>query len=109
MRRLTCVWLAGALLLSACATLPPQVSVDEALKLSREGVSADAIIAMMRESRSSYQLTASDIVRLSKQGLPDPVLDYMQQTQLDEVRKQERMNDWASRPPVFWHAWIRWR
>ncbi|GAB3264710.1 hypothetical protein [Chitinimonas naiadis] len=97
----------AALLLGACATLPPAVSVDEAVKLSKEGVKPDALIAMMRESRSTYRLTASDILRLHKDGLPEPVLDYMQQTQLDDVRKEERLNDWDRRPR-FWYGWYRW-
>ncbi len=101
--------LPAVLFLAACATLPPQVSVDEALKLSREGNSPDAIIAMMRESRSTYALSASDIVRLSKEGLPEPVLNYMQQTQLDDVRQEERLRQWSERRPFhpYW-GWYRW-
>ncbi|HEY9104345.1 hypothetical protein [Chitinimonas sp.] len=107
MRRLYLLVLPLFLLLGACATLPPPVSVDEAVKLSKEGVKPDALIAMMRESRSTYRLTASDIVRLNKEGLPEPVLDYMQQTQLDDVRREERLNDWDRRPR-FWYGWYRW-
>ncbi|WP_269533471.1 hypothetical protein [Chitinimonas sp. BJYL2] len=93
-------------LLGACATLPPQVSVDDALRMSKEGVTPDALIAKMRETRSTYRLTASDIIRLNKQGLPEPVLDYMQQTQIDDVRKDERLNTWETRPRYgFWGWW----
>ncbi|QDQ28445.1 hypothetical protein FNU76_19945 [Chitinimonas arctica] len=105
MRRMLLLVLSA--LLAACATLPPPVSVDEAVSLSKQGVTPDALIAMMRESRSTYQLSASDILRLNQDGLPGPVLDYMQQTQLDAVRKEERMNEWSSRPR-FWFGWRRW-
>ncbi|PHV09972.1 hypothetical protein [Chitinimonas sp. BJB300] len=96
-----------ALLLGACATLPPPVSVDEALKLSQEGNSPDAIIEMMRASRSSYSLSASDILRLSKSGLPEPVLDYMQKTQIEAIRQEERLRQWSERGRWGWD-WYRW-
>jgi hypothetical protein len=77
--------------------------------MSKSGVSADSIIAQMRASRSTYQLTASDIVRLSKAGLPEPVLDYMQQAQLDEVRKDEHFRDMSyARPYPWWHRGWWW-
>ncbi|MBV8658966.1 MAG: hypothetical protein JO142_14165 [Burkholderiales bacterium] len=100
----------AALLLAACAHLPPPVSVDEALAMSKRGDTPDAIIAEMRASRSSYRLTASDIIRLHEQGMPQPVLDYMNQTQLDEVQRRQQQADWENDrwPPYRGWGWWRW-
>ncbi|MGQ5523302.1 hypothetical protein ACUHMQ_08585 [Chitinimonas sp. PSY-7] len=108
MRIIVALLLPLALLLNACATLPPPISVDEAIKLSKEGNSPDAIIEMMRASRSTYTLSASDIVRLSKSSLPEPVLDYMQKTQLDAARQEERLRLWSERGPRWGWDWYRW-
>lgn len=97
-----------ALVLAACAALPPPVTVDDALRMSKAGQSPDAIIAQMRASRSSYRLSASDIVRLHKDGLPEPVLDYMQQTQLEDVRNEQFSRDMVMGPPYPSPWWRRW-
>ncbi|MFC4158212.1 hypothetical protein [Chitinimonas lacunae] len=82
-----------AALLAGCATMSvPPLTVDEALAMSKAGASPDAIIAKMRDTRARYDLTASDMVRLHEQGMPPPVLDYMQRTQLEQVRSEERQN-----------------
>ncbi|MBV8464976.1 MAG: hypothetical protein JO218_03430 [Burkholderiales bacterium] len=104
--RIRSVVLAASTLLAACATLPPPVTVDEALKMSKAGQTPDAIIQAMRDSRSTYRLTASDIIRLHGQGMPMPVLDYMQQTQIDSTREDQQMRDYETSPPRFgWHRW----
>jgi hypothetical protein len=95
-----------ALTIAACATLPPPISVDDALAMAKSGKTPDAIIADMRASRSTYRLSASDVLRLNKAGLPEPVLDYMLQTQLDEVRSDERARDMSA--PNFYPWWRRW-
>lgn len=100
----------AAVLLAACATLPPAPTVDEALQMSQAGQSPDAIIARMQASRAVYHLSASDIVRLSQAGMPAAVLDHMQQTRLDEVRQEERQRAWMERNPRWgpgW-GWYRW-
>lgn len=96
-----------ALALAACATLPPPVTVDDALRMVKAGQTSDAIIAEMRASHSTYRLTASDILRLSKEGMPAPVLDYMQQTQLEDVRNEQYNRDMTMPPPPHWW-WRRW-
>jgi len=93
------------LMLAACASIPP-VTVDEALAMSKSGSSPDRIIEAMKASRAHYNLSASDIVRLHEAGLPTPVLDYMQQTQLQAVADAERQREWMSpRCFSFRHCW----
>lgn len=88
------------LVLAACASIPP-VTVDEALAMAKNGSSPDRIIEAMKTSRAHYNLTASDIVRLHESGLPTPVLDYMQQTQLEAVADAERQREWMFGPRCF--------
>jgi hypothetical protein len=94
---LPAILLAG--ILAGCATagpnLPPPPSKVEVVEMAKSGQSAEAIIQRMRESRAAYLLPASELARLREQGVPDKVIDYMQQTYLDAVRYDEwmRMRD----------------
>jgi hypothetical protein len=106
---LAAVLLAG---LGACATLPQPLSVDEAVAMAKQGETPDAIIARMRASKTSYVLSASDIVRLKEAGLPLAVLDYMQQTQIEAAKDEERRDLWRRAPgPLYCHPFwgCRWR
>jgi len=90
---LPAILLAG--ILAGCATagpnLPPPPSKVEVVEMAKSGQSAEAIIQRMRESRAAYLLPASELARLREQGVPDKVIDYMQQTYLDAVRYDEWM------------------
>ena len=96
-KHLAAILLAG--ILAGCATagpnLPPPPSKVEVVEMAKSGQSAEAIIQRMRESRAAYLLPASELARLREQGVPDKVIDYMQQTYLDAVRYDEwmRMRD----------------
>jgi len=90
-KHLAAILLAG--ILAGCATagpnLPPPPSKVEVVEMAKSGQSAEAIIQRMRESRAAYLLPASELARLREQGVPDKVIDYMQQTYLDAVRYDE--------------------
>ncbi|MFN3750642.1 MAG: hypothetical protein ACK4SR_04675 [Thiobacillus sp.] len=98
--RLVLVTLAAvpALFASGCASLggerPARVTVPEIIALAREGVPADTIIAKMRASDTVYRLSASQLASLRDQGVPGPVIDAMQQTYLNAVRRDQRFEDW---------------
>jgi hypothetical protein len=108
----------AAVSLVGCATLgartPPPVTVSEVVQMSQAGVPADTIIKKMRDSGMVYRLTASQLVHLHDEGVPDAVLDYMQQTYLQAVRREQALEDWdhwAFGPDGFWYGgWPRaWR
>ena len=82
-------------LLSGCASPPtkPQVTVDQVVAMAREGVPADDVIEKMSDSRSTYPLAASKLFELKQEGVPDKVLDYMEQTYLTEVCRQAIWDD----------------
>lgn len=91
MRYLITVLLAS--MLAGCAglgeKLPPPPTVAEIVQMAKSGHSADAIIKRIHESRAVYQLPASELARMREQGVPDKVIDYLQQTYIDAVRYSE--------------------
>ncbi len=79
--------------------LPTQI-----VEMAKAGDSAEAIIEKLRAAGTVYQLSAAEIVRLHEQGVPDPVLDYMQRTYIDEVRWQESRRAFFYRQPPYWYG-----
>ena len=67
-------------LLSGCAGMQrrPPPSIDEIVEMAKAGKPAEEIVRELQETRAVYPLTASQIVSLHDQGVPDAVLDYMQ-------------------------------
>ena len=83
----------STLVVGACATVqgPPPPTPDEIVALARSGAPAQEIIRRIQESGAVYPLSASQLARLRVQGVPDEVIDYMNRTYLDEVRREEAM------------------
>lgn len=54
-----------------------KLSLDDLVSLSSEGKSADDIIAQIRATDSTYELTPSQSVDLSRNGVDAKVLDYI--------------------------------
>ncbi|UCH47311.1 MAG: hypothetical protein JSU95_14650 [Betaproteobacteria bacterium] len=91
--RVAAMMAAGVALVAAsgCTSRPPAPSLDEVVQMSSEGVADDQIISRLEESRAVYQLSASGIVDLEQRGVSTAVLDYMQESYIRYVRRQERM------------------
>ena len=76
----------------------PNVTLDEIVTLSKQGNSPEQIINRIKASNSRYDLTPSEIVQLTEQGVDPQVLDYMHQTHenalresmADEINKREK-------------------
>jgi hypothetical protein len=61
----------------------------------------------MRESGTVYRLKASELAKLKEEGFPDAVIDYMQQTYLDAVRRNQALEDWSHwtvGPDQYWYG-----
>lgn len=77
----------------------PVLSLDELVALSKQGIGYEQIIQKIKESDSSYDLTPSQSVELSKRGLDSRVLDYMHTSReltlrnnlAEEINKRERI------------------
>ncbi len=75
------------------------LSLDDVVRLSKEGNSADQIIDQIKLSNSLYDLTPSQSVALSAQGVDGKVLDYMHTSHelalrnnlAEEINKRERI------------------
>lgn len=82
-----------AMAVSGCATLgrplPPPPTTAEIVQMAKDGHSTEEIIARMRESEAVYPLAASELAKLREQGVPDPVIDYMQNTYIEAERYHE--------------------
>jgi hypothetical protein len=101
-------WLAIALLIAGCATLPeqapkierisaeeldrimpqalPNLSLDEIVKLSQDKVPAEQIIQKIKDTQSQYALSPSQLIELSKKGVDQKVLDYIYAAHEQAVR-----------------------
>lgn len=80
-------------LLIGCSPFIP-VTVPQIVEMTKEGVPPDTIITKMKASNTVYRLHAHQIVQLSKEGVNEKVLDYMQQTYLNAVRQDQSLADW---------------
>jgi hypothetical protein len=100
---LALVCLLAAMFLGGCSGMPrrPPPSLDQIVEMSKSGKAAEEIIQELRETRAVYRLSGSQIARLHEQGVPDPVLDYMQDAYMDRVRWESRtMYD----SPFWWNC-----
>jgi hypothetical protein len=80
------------MLLSGCAMVGPSkppVTIGEVIQMSKAGTPAETIITKMRDSNAMYPLTAAQLAELHDIGVADRVLDYMQQTYIEEQRQEQ--------------------
>jgi hypothetical protein len=86
---------------SGCASfapplaLPPEVSIEEVIEMSRQNVPASTIIAKIDASRTVYHLTSKDIIGLKEQGVAFEIIDFMLQTEKRDITERER-DRWRS-------------
>ena len=86
--------LAALFFLSGCATMnAPErqpVTLEQIVAMSKEGKDAPSIIRSIKESRTSYDVMASQYAKLSRDGVSDEVIDFMQRGQLRMAERQGR-------------------
>ena len=98
--------------------LPPAVAtvpLTEVVADSKQGKTADEIIAKIKASNSRYELTPSQMLDLNKQGVDSKVLDYMHQSNelakqnaiADELNKREQAKRTAQKQLQYERAYIR--
>ena len=81
------------------------VMVSEVIRMSKENVPAETIVNKMRDSRAVYRLNAAQLAQLHDQGVADLVLNYMQETYLNAVRREQDLADWSTREMWRDHFW----
>lgn len=86
--------LATLLLLSGCASVgAPErqpITLEQIVAMAKEGKNAATINGEIRESRTTYDVMASQYAKLSRDGVPDEVIDFMQRGQLKMAERQGR-------------------
>lgn len=86
--------LATLLLLSGCASMgAPErqpITLEQIVAMAKEGKDAAAINREIKESRTTYDVMASQYAKLSRDGVPDEVIDFMQRGQLRMAERQGR-------------------
>src|SRR5256885_16616213 len=87
-------------LFGGCAGMHTKpITTQEVVEMAKSGVPSDAIIQKLKDSGTIYQLSASELVQLHRQGVPEPVLDYMQATYLQAIRREEASRAYLYGPP----------
>ena len=92
------------LTLAGCATLekhPNPLTADDLVARAKSGVSAKAIIDEIFYTDTLIALNAAETVRLHDAGVPDEVLDYLQQRQLEELRWRDRSFNYWNGPGFY--------
>lgn len=84
----------SSILISGCATMSePErlpMTLEQVVGLSKDGKDAQTIISEMQASRTMFDITASQYAKLSRDGVPDAVIDFMQNGQLRMAERQGR-------------------
>ncbi len=110
------IFAATFLLLSGCATVQePErapLTLAQIVDLSKQGKDAPTIIGEIKLTHAVYDVTASQYAKLSRDGVPDAVLDFMQQGQIrmaERAGRREARHDlwmygpaWAGYGPVWY-------
>ena len=84
------------LVLAGCATVAARepVTVSQIVAMSQAGTPSADIIAKIRDSGTVYRIKASQLAELERKGVPPDVINYMQKTYLDAVRRDQSVQDW---------------
>jgi hypothetical protein len=106
---LTLVFYIGCATLSGNQVGRPRnlVTVKEIVEMSKAGIPPATIINTIRQSQTVYRLQASQLVQLKEMGVSDEVINYMQQTYINAVRKNQAYEDWSNFNPAedgFWYG-----
>src|ERR1051325_11791166 len=72
-----------------CATpkqqQPPPLTQDDIISMAKAGRTDDEIIDEIKKRRTYYRLATKDIINLHEKHVSDKVIDYMLQTQEEEI------------------------
>jgi hypothetical protein len=78
----------GSILLAGCASVTPRpvTPISTITEAAANGASSETIIAGIRNAKTTYALRGSDFAKLAERGVPEPVLDELQQRFFGDVQ-----------------------
>ncbi len=94
------------LLLSGCAVFEskPPITQEEVVTMVKAGTSPGEIIQKLKASGTIYELSAAELIDLSRKGVPDSILNYMQSTQIQAIRQENARRDFYYPAPYpYWY------
>jgi hypothetical protein len=83
-----CVCLGGCATLGEAERSP--LTLEQVVEMAKSGKDAATIIGEIKASDTVFDVTASQYAKLSRDGVPDAVIDFMQQGQLKLAERQGR-------------------
>ncbi len=109
----------------------PNLSLNELVVLSNSGMTPDQIIERIKATDSRYELTPSQALQLSKEGVDSKVLDYIhasreqalrdgvaeeinkreqqKQQELERVKREYQLRSYPYYHPYFGYGYYPWR
>ena len=83
----SCLWLLQSCIIYQQAPPPrePMVKVSDIIQMSKNGATSKVIISKIKASHTAYTLKADQLAKLSKQGVADSVINFMEQTHINSV------------------------
>jgi hypothetical protein len=69
----------------------PKLPLESIVRMSKAGATPQEVIGRIKETGSAYELTASQLIDLNKQGVSQEVLDYIQSAREQALR--DRITD----------------
>ena len=80
----------------------PPLTIDALVERSRQGESAESLLASLRASRERFALSGSEYALLKERGLPAPVLDELQRRELQAARDDQWRDSQFYWGPLAW-------
>ncbi len=100
-RSLLTMVIGASLLVTSCATVNNEpvlqpLTLEQIVALAKGGKDAPAIVNEIKVTQTTYDVSASQYAKLSRDGVPDAVLDFMQQGQLRMAERQGRREAYSN-------------
>ena len=84
------------------------LTTEEILKLSKDGVPADQIIAKIMDSHTAYVMDAKDVIQLHEAGVDEKVINFMMETER-RAREEQAYYDYYHHYDYYpWHVHHGW-
>jgi hypothetical protein len=109
------ILVSGSALFQGCAvnnsieTKP--VTLPDIVQMSKDKVPSKQIINEIKKSHTAYTLKASEYAKLQQQGVADSVVNYMQKTHIDLIRRNQQMQNsyyWSPWYGGYWNGGLGW-